>query len=137
MKPQNLRLTALTVLFSFTLAACDKPIASESAGGGMGEATAIISDGMNLAAEKFGALSAQSGGAFEDAAITAKIKAAISTKVGFMLVDIHVDTVDQVVLLTGTVDSRARSDTATQIARDISGVKLVENRLIVKPPLWG
>jgi len=71
--------------------------------------------------------------AVKDAATTARIKAALLTETGLKSFQITVTTVDGVVDLTGTVDTQANRDKAQQVAERFSGVKFVENQLVVSP----
>ena len=138
MNLQNLRVTVLTVLFAFTVAACDKPISTpQTPLGRISKAVENVGDSLYRASEKLSDFTAKTDNAYEDAAISLKIKNAFSAEIGFGVREINVDTVEQRVTLTGTVDSRANSDKATQIAQAIAGVKWVENQLIVKPLIWG
>jgi hypothetical protein len=69
--------------------------------------------------------------AAEDLALTAKIKSKLAAAPKVSALDIHVDTHDRVVTLTGTVDSPAAKDLAQSLARHTSGVKAVIDRLVV------
>ena len=68
----------------------------------------------------------------EDAAITAKVKAAILAEPGLKTLQINVDTKDATVTLTGNVDSDMLRDRAKQIAMSTEGVKNVVDNLSVK-----
>lgn len=57
-----------------------------------------------------GEKSNKAGVAIDDAAVTARVKAAIFTAPGLDTLQISVDTVKGVVRLSGLVDSRAQSD---------------------------
>ena len=46
---------------------------------------------------------------------------------------IHVETRQNVVILSGYVKKIRQSDTAEQIARQVPGVQSVENRIIIRP----
>src|SRR3981081_531989 len=61
--------------------------------------------------------------ATEDAAITAKVKAAILAEPGLKSLQINVDTNNQTVTLTGNVDNPDLKERAKQIASSTSGVK--------------
>jgi len=69
----------------------------------------------------------------DDSGITAKVKAAILDEPGLKTLQIAVTTVNGVVTLSGSVDSRSNSDRAEALASAVAGVKAVENRLVVKP----
>jgi len=74
----------------------------------------------------------QAGLAVDDAAITAKVKAAIIAEPGLKAMQINVDTDKGVVTLSGSVDSVSKSEKAKTLADAVSGVKAVENRLELK-----
>jgi len=67
----------------------------------------------------------------EDAAVTAKIKTALSLSKRIPASEISVDTQNNVVTLRGEVASQEIRDLAETIAADISGVKEVHNHLYV------
>lgn len=67
----------------------------------------------------------------DDAAITAKVKAAILDQPTLKSLDIHVDTFKGTVRLSGIVASRATIDKATEVARRVAGVKSVRNEMRV------
>jgi osmotically-inducible protein OsmY len=68
----------------------------------------------------------------EDAAITAKVKAAILAEPGLKTLQINVDTNGATVTLSGTVDNADLRARAKQIATSTSGVKGVVDQLTVK-----
>lgn len=72
------------------------------------------------------------GGAADDAAITAKVKAAILAEPGLKSLSINVDTKDATVTLSGNVASDQLRDRAKQIAMSTEGVKNVVDNLTVK-----
>lgn len=72
------------------------------------------------------------GGAADDAAITAKVKAAILAEPGLKSLLINVDTKDATVTLTGNVATDNLRDRAKQIAMSTEGVKNVVDNLTVK-----
>jgi hyperosmotically inducible protein len=74
------------------------------------------------------------GDVVDDSAITASVKTAL---IGDELTkgsQINVETRDGVVQLAGFVNTDAERDRATQVARDVTGVKDVRNDLEIKPP---
>ena len=75
----------------------------------------------------------QAAGAPDDAALTAKVKAAMLAEPGLKSVQIGVDTKDATVTLTGNVESDMLRDRAKQIAMSTEGVKNVVDNLNVKP----
>ncbi|MGH8613949.1 MAG: BON domain-containing protein [Gammaproteobacteria bacterium] len=68
----------------------------------------------------------------DDAVITAKIKAALAKDPGTSAMAISVETTDRTVQLTGSVESEQEKKKAESIARDVAGVKQIENKLTVK-----
>jgi hypothetical protein len=72
------------------------------------------------------------GGAADDAAITAKVKAAILAEPGLKSLSINVDTKDATVTLSGNVASDQLRDRAKQIAMSTEGVKNVVDNLTIK-----
>jgi hyperosmotically inducible protein len=72
------------------------------------------------------------GRKMDDAAITAAVKSKlmVDSLVGGLKID--VDTKDGVVSLSGPVKSQTEKDTAVRIARETSGVKDVQDNLIVQ-----
>ncbi|RPI43129.1 MAG: BON domain-containing protein [Betaproteobacteria bacterium] len=69
------------------------------------------------------------GQTVDDAAVTAKVKAALLAESGVDGTKINVDTFNGRVTLKGEVPDKAQIDKAVQIARGIEGVKDVDNRL--------
>ena len=132
----NLRLTVLGVLFMCTLAACNKPISTAPVGRGIDGSVAKVGDQLYQAAETMRTQTDQSADPVVDAAMNKQVKLAILAEFGLRVLEMNVETVDQMVTLTGTIDSQANSNKAMQIARAVAGVKLVENRLIVRPLKW-
>lgn len=66
----------------------------------------------------------------DDAALTAKVKAAIAADPGLgEALEIDVDTQDGVVTLTGSVHSPEEIERAALAARGVAGVRMVTNRL--------
>ena len=74
----------------------------------------------------------KAGAAVDDGAITAKVKTALLADPDVKGLMIDVDTKNGVVTLKGTADKPANRDRAVAIAKDTSGVKSVENQLVVK-----
>src|SRR5437868_9456376 len=70
--------------------------------------------------------------AADDAAITAKVKAAILAEPGLKSLQINVDTSAATVTLSGSVDNADLKERAKQIASNTSGVKGVVDQLAVK-----
>ncbi|HEX8611163.1 MAG TPA: BON domain-containing protein [Telluria sp.] len=72
------------------------------------------------------------GTAFEDTAITAKVKAALAGDPDVKARDVQVETYRGTVQLSGFVDSPENIRRATDVARRVDGVREVKNALIVK-----
>lgn len=107
------------------LSACDKPGPAETAGKKIDQTADKVGD-------KLGEQGAKAGVAIADTEITAKVKAAIFAEPGLKTLQISVDTVQGVVTLSGSVDTRSISNRAKELAGAVAGVKDVENRLVVK-----
>ena len=132
----TLKLISISVLAISGLAACDNRGPSETAGEKLDrtldnagnkieQTTDNIGDSMQRQGEKTGQV-------LDDAAITAKVKAAIFAEPSLKTLQISVDTVQGVVALTGSVDSKEESNRAKALASAVEGVKVVENRLALK-----
>jgi osmotically-inducible protein OsmY len=91
---------------------------------------------MDRAADKVGATVSnaadKSASAADDAAITAKVKAAILAEPGLKSLEINVDTNGATVTLSGNVANADLKERAKQIASNTSGVKGVVDQLAVK-----
>ena len=91
---------------------------------------------MDRAADKVGATVSNAADktatVAEDAAITAKVKAAILAEPGLTSLQINVDTSGATVTLSGNVDNADLKERAKQIASNTSGVKGVVDQLAVK-----
>jgi hyperosmotically inducible protein len=68
----------------------------------------------------------------EDSAITTKVKTALLTEKGIPSMSISVVTYESVVQLSGFVESEEIRDKAGKVASTVSGVKQVQNSLIVR-----
>jgi hyperosmotically inducible protein len=73
------------------------------------------------------------GVVLDDAAVTARVKAALVMAPDLKGLAINVDTVLNVVTLSGTVASQDLREQAATLARGVDGVKDVKNDLMVKP----
>ncbi|MGH8795655.1 MAG: BON domain-containing protein [Caldimonas sp.] len=74
----------------------------------------------------------RAGDAVSDAALTTKVKSALLADPNVKGLRIDVDTHEGTVTLNGSADSAANMERAATVARSVSGVKSVENRLSVK-----
>jgi len=68
----------------------------------------------------------------DDTVLTSKVKTAIFNDPNLEVLDINVKTFKGVVQLSGFVDSEKAANKAVERARAVSGVKMVNNSLIVK-----
>jgi BON domain len=68
-----------------------------------------------------------------DAAITSRVKTAISNEAGLKGTKVSVSTDEKVVHLSGTVKSRAERAMLIAVARKVEGVKAVKTDLVVQP----
>ncbi len=68
----------------------------------------------------------------DDAAITSKVKAALLGDSGLKSFDIGVETYKDVVQLSGFVNSDQVKARAGEVAAGVSGVRSVQNNLVVK-----
>jgi osmotically-inducible protein OsmY len=76
----------------------------------------------------------QAAAALDDATVTAKVKAALIATPRVKGLAIDVATRQNVVTLSGSVESAAMRTDAERVATSIEGVKEVSNQLTVKPP---
>ena len=124
-------LAGASIVFAAGLAACDKPGPAENAGKSVDQAAGTVGEKMGEASRKLDEQSDKAGVALDDTAITAKVKAAILAEPGLGVLQIHVDTVNGVTTLTGSVDSQQHSDRAGEITGAVAGVTAVKNQLVV------
>ena len=75
---------------------------------------------------------AAAGDAVSDTVITTKVKADLAADPGVKAMDVHVETVKGVVMLSGFVPSKAEADKAVQLARGVKGVSEVKSSIQVK-----
>ena len=68
---------------------------------------------------------------WDDTEVTTKVKAQLLGEPGLKSMQISVDTVEGVVTLTGTVDSKANSEKANALAMAVNGVENVVNKLVI------
>lgn len=137
MNTLNLRLTVLGVLIACTLAACNQPITTQQTSKKNSGSVERVGNLLYQTIENKRVQTMLTGDLVGDAAMTSQIRSAISEQLGLQVMEINIETVDQIVMLTGTIGSQASRDKASQIASAVAGVKMVENRLKVKPLIWG
>jgi hyperosmotically inducible periplasmic protein len=73
------------------------------------------------------------GDALDDSVVSARVKTALIANPVTKARQINVATADGVVQLSGFVDSANEKTTATEVARTVPGVRLVQNELEMKP----
>lgn len=108
--------TTVAGLAALALAGCDRGANNTSTGTAPGSGT-----GSTV------------GTQIDDSALTASVKSALMANDNVRSLDIDVETNNGVVQLSGDVTSQTQIDQALQVARGVSGVREVENRLTVKP----
>ena len=133
MKPALL-VAALAAAAAVTVG-CEQRGANDTVGKRMDQSSGKMAPG-GQAADKMTAQGGQAadkiGGAADDAAITAKVKAAILAEPGLKSLQISVDSKGGTVTLSGNVASDNLRDRAKQIAMGTDGVKNVVDNLTVK-----
>jgi hyperosmotically inducible protein len=117
---------------SLGLAGCEKEGGAEEAGRKMDEAAERMGNQFDATKKSMGEKADQAGNYLEDAAITAKIKSEILAEPALKVLRIDVTTTDGVVTMSGTVDSQASLEKASELASNNQGVTSVENNLVVK-----
>jgi hyperosmotically inducible periplasmic protein len=70
-------------------------------------------------------------GAGADAAVEARVKAALSAEPGLRALTVDVKSTDGVVTLYGTADSPTKSHEAALVAMNVEGVRSVKNEMVV------
>ncbi|HEY1722960.1 MAG TPA: BON domain-containing protein [Magnetospirillaceae bacterium] len=70
----------------------------------------------------------------DDTAISTDVRAKLVGDTGFKATQIHVETMQGVVLLSGFVDKPEDRMKADHIAWDVKGVKSVKDSIVVRPP---
>ena len=113
------QILAAAVVSCFGLAACNQQSPSGMQSPQSPSAQAPADNGSTM------------GRMVDDAAITAKVKAALLTANDVKGTDISVETNSGRVTLSGVVQDQAQVDRAVNTARNVDGVVEVENRLMV------
>lgn len=129
MKTRNLPLSVLTataLAAAMALAACDQPSKPGNA------ATTPTSGAADKLVAKTESAVANAAVATDDAAVTTKVKTALLTESGLRSLDIHVDTREGVVTMSGTADSELTRNRAKEVALGVAGVKSVVDQMNTK-----
>jgi len=117
------------------LVACDKPGTAESAGKKIDQAAENVSTAtsntVDKASQTLTEKSKETGKAMDDTEITAKIKAILLNEPGLQSLKVTVVTVNNVVTLTGSADTKANKEKIEKLAEAVNGVKSVKNNLTI------
>lgn len=70
---------------------------------------------------------------FDDANVSAQIRTALVNEAMFKVNQIRIETVNGVVTLSGTVQSRPEADRVVEMTKTVQGVKEIRNSLDVRP----
>ena len=97
-----------------------------------GAANGIGASGAGTGGSGVGSATTAAGALIEDTVITTKLKAALLADTTFKGTAISVETRNGEVVLTGAVNTQGQREHAAQIARALSGVKNVNNKLAMK-----
>lgn len=128
-------LIVFSLLLTLGVSGCDQPGSAEQAGKKIDDAASETGKKVDATVDKYEdkmtEQTAKSAQSWNDTEVTAKVKAEFLSEPGLKSMDISVNTVQGMVTLTGTVDSRINSDKASVRAMAISGVKGVVNQLVV------
>ncbi|MDP3608238.1 MAG: BON domain-containing protein [Methylophilus sp.] len=130
MKNTLIKLSAFSLVCLVGLSACDYKNKDGVAENEIDQAVVNAETEM-YKDETSAGISDKTGVKVEDAMITTKIKAAFLAESAISSMDINVTTIDGVVMLTGSADSLASSQKATEVARQVAEVKQVNNQLVI------
>ena len=139
MKATRTHIAALSIVAAASLlAACEKKTTVTDVPAGTGATTSTTTTvAPSTAASNAMAATASAmdkvGDAAGDAIITGKVKTLLLADTDVKGLKIDVDTVNGIVSLNGTADTAGHSAKATTIAKNVDGVKSVNNKLTVKP----
>ena len=125
LRKRNSMLVALLLGTALVGAGCNQRAPSDTVGQRVDRATDKIAAATDNAANKTASV-------MDDAAITAKVKAALIAEPGLRSMQIDVDTKDAVVTLTGTVATAPAKERAKEVAATVSGVRSVNDNLVMK-----
>jgi osmotically-inducible protein OsmY len=97
-------------------------------------AAALVAPAIALTAGCSSTSTSESAGEYtSDAAITARVKAALLADPGLKSLAVSVETYRGVVQLSGFVNAEVQIEKAVAVTRSVSGVQSVKNDLHVKP----
>lgn len=128
------RIAAITLVSSLALLAtgCDRTPEGQTAGEKIDQAAVDAKNKADEMGDTLERKADQAGRAIDDAAITASVKGKYLVDDTLKGLDISVETEQGVVKLTGSVQSDAAKELATQIAQGVEGVVSVDNQLAVQ-----
>jgi len=69
----------------------------------------------------------------DDANVTAQIRTALMNEAVYKVNQIRIETVNGIVTLTGTVQSRPEADRVVEMTKTVQGVREIRNSLDVRP----
>jgi hyperosmotically inducible periplasmic protein len=113
-------------------AGCDKAGVGEKTGKKVDQATEQARAKLKDLGTSIGDKTEGTAEYLDDAAITAKIKGDILADPLLKVLEISVKTLNGVVTLSGTVDTKLSVDRAEEVVRLVKGVKSLDNKLVVK-----
>ncbi|MEK6592528.1 MAG: BON domain-containing protein [Pseudomonadota bacterium] len=128
-KRKRITLTALAVVLPSGLGACNQQPPAEKPEQNIGRAAESAKQKIDLAKAAVAEKAAASGDAVENAALTARVKAALIAEPSIKGLAIDVDSKDGIVTLFGTVDNLANRDKVTHVASGVEGVRSVLNNV--------
>lgn len=144
MKTRSLSQLALlgTALAALGLSGCSREDDSRTVGQALDDTVAKVEQKTEAAGDKLaqgaaevksevGQAATEAGNAVTDAAITARVNAALAMDSGLSALQIDVDTVGGRVALRGTAPDAAAREHAAQLASRVDGVRSVDNQLTV------
>ena len=131
MSVQSRYLIAAAVALAASLVGCSKPV-EPTAGEKLDSAVASTGAAVDKMADKAGAAIDGAGAKVDDAAITVAVNTELAKDPGLSALSINVDTSGGRVQLKGSAPDSAARERASQLAAAVSGVRSVDNQLLVK-----
>ena len=137
MKPNAMTYTGRTLTLAaagalaFMLNACDSKPSSDNPARSFESLVENAGRDSGPKAPAAGTPGAPSPSMSSDAALAAKVKAALSREPALRSITVAVNAADGVVTLTGTADTPAKSDQAAMVALKVEGVQSVKNEMVV------
>lgn len=113
---------ALLSVAVISLSGCMSQKESQSSGAGHTSAAAT-GDGYG----------ARAGQGVDNSVLTSRVKTALAAHSSLKTLVLNVDSDNGAVTISGTVSSREAYDSVDRVARDVDGVRSVNNRLLIRP----